>query len=69
LSIPGECEPTGKDGEWTLEFSRALTTAGEHDIQFNDLTKAYTFGVAVFDNAQVRHAFNPKPAKLTFEQR
>ena len=58
-----------KDGEWTLEFSRALTTQGEHDIQFNDLTKAYTFGVAVFDNAQVRHAFNPKPAKVTFEQR
>jgi hypothetical protein len=26
-------------------------------------------GVAVFDNAQVRHAFNPKPAKLVFEQR
>ena len=25
--------------------------------------------VAVFDNAQVRHAFNPKPARLVFEQR
>ena len=58
-----------KDGQWTLEFSRALTTTGEHDGQFSDLTKAYTFGVAVFENAQVRDAFNPKPVKLTFEQR
>jgi hypothetical protein len=29
----------------------------------------HPFGVAVFDNAQVRHDFNPKPARLTFEQR
>ncbi len=56
-------------GEWTPEFSRALATGSEHDVQFTDLTKAYTFGVAVFDKAQVRHAFNPKPAKLTFDQR
>lgn len=58
-----------KDGEWTLEFSRAVTTAGEHDIHFSDLGKAYLFGVAVFDNAQVRHAFNPQPLRLVFEGR
>lgn len=45
---------------------RALATGSEHDIQFNDLGKAYTFGVAVFHDAQVRHAFNPEPAKLSF---
>jgi len=30
---------------------------------------SHLVSVAVFDNAQVRHAFNPKPAKLVFEQR
>ena len=29
---------------------------------------SHLVSVAVFDNAQVRHAFNPKPAKLVFEQ-
>jgi hypothetical protein len=28
---------------------------------------AYTFGVAVFDNAQVRHAYSPGVLKLVFE--
>jgi hypothetical protein len=36
-------------------------------VQFSDLKKEYVFGVAVFDNAQVRHAFTPGPLKLTFE--
>jgi hypothetical protein len=45
------------DGTWTIEFSRALTTGSETDVQFEDLTGTYYFGLAVFDNAQVRHAF------------
>jgi hypothetical protein len=45
------------DGMWTLEFGRKLETGSEHDVQFNDLSATYYFGVAVFDNAQVRHAF------------
>jgi hypothetical protein len=45
------------DGVWTIEFSRALTTGSETDVQFEDLTGTYHFGLAVFDNAQVRHAF------------
>jgi hypothetical protein len=36
-------------------------------VQFNDLKKEYAFGVAVFDNAQVRHAYTPGVLKLTFE--
>jgi hypothetical protein len=30
------------------------------------MNKQYAFGVAVFDNAQVRHAFHPGARFLTF---
>jgi hypothetical protein len=53
-------------GVWTLEFSRKLTTGSKFDVQFDDLSKQYAFGVAVFDNAQVRHAFSTVPYKLLF---
>ncbi|HEU5319782.1 MAG TPA: ethylbenzene dehydrogenase-related protein, partial [Methylomirabilota bacterium] len=43
-----------KDGAWTLVFARKLVTGSEFDVQFSDLRKEYAFGVAVFDNAQVR---------------
>jgi hypothetical protein len=59
---------TWKDGTWTLEFSRKLTTGSEYDVQFDDLKKEYAFGVAVFNNAQVRHAFSPGVLKLAFER-
>jgi len=51
----------------TIELARTLVTGSEFDIQFNDLTKAYAFGVAVFDNAQVRHAFTPGVLQLKFQ--
>lgn len=53
-------------GMWTLEFSRKLKTGSQYDVQFDDLNKQYAFGVAVFDNAQVRHAFATIPYKLSF---
>ncbi|MBI3030322.1 MAG: ethylbenzene dehydrogenase [Candidatus Rokubacteria bacterium] len=56
-----------KDGVRTVEFSRKLVTGSEFDVQFNDLKKQYAFGVAVFDNAQVRHAYSPGVLKLVFE--
>lgn len=56
-----------KDGVRTVEFSRKLVTGSEFDVQFSDLKKDYAFGVAVFDNAQVRHAFSPGVFKLKFE--
>jgi hypothetical protein len=46
-----------ENGVWTIEFSRKLTTGSETDVQFSDLTGMYYFGLAVFENAQVRHAF------------
>lgn len=55
------------DGVWTLEIGRKLVTGSEFDVQFSDLMLPYYFGVAVFDNAQVRHAFDKRPATLIFK--
>ena len=56
-----------KSGVWTLRFARKLVTGSEFDVQFNDMKKEYAFGVAVFDNAQVRHAYTPGVLKMVFE--
>src|SRR6266542_2273999 len=56
-----------KDGVRTVVFWRKLVTGSEYDVQFSDMKKPYAFGVAVFDNAQVRHAFTPGVLKMTFE--
>jgi hypothetical protein len=55
------------DGMWTIEFGRLLNTASEFDVQFTDLTAQYFFGVAVFENAQVRHATQTAPSFLVFK--
>lgn len=55
------------DGVWTLEFGRALDTASEYDVQFTDLAASYYFGVAVFENAQVRHATQTGASFLVFK--
>ena len=47
---------TYANGKYTLEWSRKLNTSSQYDVQFTDLNKTYSFGVAVFENAQVRHA-------------
>ncbi|MBI2287755.1 MAG: ethylbenzene dehydrogenase [Chloroflexi bacterium] len=57
-----------KDGKYTLEWSRKLQTGSQYDVQFSDLTKTYYFGVSVFDNAQVRHAWSSGVNKLVFVQ-
>jgi len=56
-----------KDGVRTVVISRKLVTDSEFDVQFGDLRKPYAFGAAVFDNAQVRHAFTPGVLKMVFE--
>ncbi|CCQ73591.1 ethylbenzene dehydrogenase-related protein [Magnetospira sp. QH-2] len=56
-----------KDGVWTVEVARKMVTGSKHDVQFDDLSKTYGFGVAAFDNAQVRHAFEEKPLMLKFK--
>ena len=55
-----------ENGVWTIEFSRALTTGSETDVQFSDLTAMYYFGIAVFENAQVRHAFQSGSTPFVF---
>ena len=57
---------TWKDGVYTVVMWRKLVTNREYDVQFNE-KKEYAFGVAVFDNAQVRHAFTPGVLKLIIE--
>lgn len=57
-----------KDGVWTVEMARKLTTGSKYDVQFDDLSKGYLFGVSAFDNAQVRHAYVKRPLTLVFEQ-
>ncbi|OBQ45997.1 ethylbenzene dehydrogenase-related protein [Halodesulfovibrio spirochaetisodalis] len=60
-----------KDGQWTLEVKRALRTKGKdaevHDVQFIDKTKAYPFGIAVFDNSQINHLFHNDTLELRFK--
>ena len=55
-----------QNGTWTYEIARKLTTGSQYDVQFSDMGKTYTFGVAAFDNAQVRHAVAWEPQKLVF---
>ena len=56
-----------KDGVYTIVMWRKLVTNSPYDVQFSDLKKAYPFGVAAFDNAQVRHAYTPGVLRLVFE--
>ena len=56
------------DGQWTIEFGRKQVTASEkYDVQFTDLTATYYFGLAIFDNAQVRHAFEAGATPFVFQ--
>jgi len=55
-----------KDGKWMLEYGRKLDTGSQYDVQFSDMKKEYSFGTAVFDNAQVRHSYETGVSKLVF---
>lgn len=65
----GEVKIAGKwaKGKWTYEITRKLVTGSKFDVNFNDLKKSYGFGLAMFDNAQVRHAFVEEPLVLQFK--
>ena len=58
-----------ENGAWTIEFGRKLDTGSETDVQFSDLAAPYYFGLAVFENAQVRHAFETGASFLVFQPR
>lgn len=65
------CASKWADGTWTIEIKRKLVTTGEkvaeQDVQFSDLTKAYPFGVAAFDNSQINHVYHEGVLKLSFK--
>lgn len=65
----GEVKIAGKwaNGKWTYEITRKLVTGSKFDVNFDDLKKSYGFGVALFDNAQVRHAMVEEPLVLQFK--
>jgi len=54
------------NGKWTAVVSRKLVTGSKTDVQFDNLDGTYEFGLAAFDNAQVRHAFHIGALKLKF---
>jgi len=54
-------------GYWVIEIRRMLVTGDANDVQFDDLTRQYSFGVAVFDNAQIEHSYMSVPGKLVFQ--
>lgn len=56
-------------GSWTLELSRKLVTDDPaHDVQFDDLSKSYYFGIAVWENDRLYgHTRVKKPIALTFK--
>ena len=55
-----------KDGVWTSVIERKLVTGSKTDVQFSNLDDLYGFGLALFDNAQVRHAFHTGSIQLKF---
>ena len=61
-----------KDGIWTIELQRKLTTDGENaaeqDVQFADLGETYDFGIAVFDNSQINHVYHDGVYELKFAE-
>ncbi len=66
---PADIKAKGKweNGVWTLEISRKLKTSSDKDVQFDDLAKTYSFGVAAFDNSQIGHAYENLVHKLAFK--
>jgi Ethylbenzene dehydrogenase len=55
-----------KGGKWTAVMSRKLLTGSKYDVQFDKLDGTYDFGLAAFDNAQVRHAYQMGALHLKF---
>lgn len=53
--------------QWVMEIRRKLVTNDVDDVQFDDLNRTYSFGVAVFDNAQIEHSYMSTVGKLVFQ--
>jgi hypothetical protein len=40
-----------KNGRWTIEFARRLTTGNDDDVDFRPISQSYTFGVSRYEIA------------------
>ena len=53
------------------EIRRKLVTSGDkadvQDVQFDDLSKLYHFGISVFDNSQINHLYHDETLILKFK--
>lgn len=52
---------------WTYELRRKRVTGDTKDVQFDDLTREYKFGIAIFDNAQIEHSWSPALLRMRFK--
>ena len=59
---------TYENGRWTMEISRALVTGSDYDVQFDNLDEVYHFGLATFDNTQIRHAVQAGATPFRFQK-
>ena len=50
------------DGRWTVEFTRPFKTGSSFDIE---LREEFYLGIALFDNAESKHAFHLRPIRVT----
>lgn len=57
-----------KDGKWTLEWSRKLSTGSKYDVDFSNLNRSYPFGVATFNNEQWDHSYSLGVFQLVFKK-
>lgn len=57
---------TWNNGVYTAVVSRKLVTGSKFDVQFENLGTRYAFGLAAFDNAQVRHATSDDALFMVF---
>jgi hypothetical protein len=66
LGDRGDVTASGRwrNGYWTVEFSRKISTGSDYDIPFRG--ELY-FGLALFDNADIKHTYHLKPIKLVIE--
>jgi len=59
---------TWRNGVWTVETARPLVTSNEDDVQFDDLSRSYDFGISTMNNTEGRgHNYITRPLHLDFQ--
>lgn len=66
--IDGKAAHNPVTRQWVMDIRRKLVTGDPNDVQFDDVSREYSFGVAVFDNAQIEHSYMSVVGKLVFER-